>query len=156
MYGDKPEPYADLHYPIMEQHPGGFDLVIFGQTFEHLYDPVLAFRNLYNSMAPGGFLFTSGPYLNHLHSHPFFFSMPTPWGLVMWFKMAGFEVLKVGSFGNSEFLENTVSKYITWWPKIRAYWNFSRTPNIENDMERPGQVWILVRKPLDAPGPTNL
>lgn len=150
VYQGKP-PYGDLHFPVMESTPGGYDLVLFGQTLEHLYDPVLCLHNLFNAMAPGGYLFTSAPHLNHLHMHPIFFSMPTPWGLPLWADMAGFEVVKVGVFGNKQYLENIIVKFITWWPKARAYFNATRMPQIENDPAYPGQAWILVRKPLDSP-----
>lgn len=140
--------WGDIHYPIEASTPGGYDLVLFGQTFEHLYDPVLCFRQLYDSMAPGGFLFTSGPHLNHLHMEPIFFSMPTPWGLALWAEMAGFKTLKIGMFGNNKYLENTIIKFKTWWPRARAYFNHSNRPQIANDPSSPGQVWILAQKPF--------
>lgn len=150
--GSKP-PYGDLHYKVMESYPGGYDLVLFGQTFEHLYDPVLCFKNLYDAMAPGGYLFTTGPSLNHLHMHPTFYSMPTPFGLPVWFAQAGFDVIKVGVFGNKEYLRVIITETITWWPKARRYIGTTEEvpKGIQNDPKYPGQVWILVQKPFDAP-----
>ena len=70
-------------------------MTILLQALEHLYDPVLSLRSLFDAMAPGGYLFTSVPHLNHLHMGQFFFSMPTPWGLALWAEMAGFITVKV-------------------------------------------------------------
>ena len=150
----KPEGWGDLHLPL-ERFAGkrglpGFGrygLVLFAQTLEHLYDPVLCLRNMHRAMAPGGFLFTSVPMLNHLHMAPIFFSEPTPYGLVVWMKQAGFDVLRVGVFGNELYMEN-LGKYIHHWPKWERYYNATRRPQIINDHTRPVQSWVLVRKPV--------
>lgn len=157
-YGDKENEghWGDLHYPISVDAGGTeggtgtekFDLITFGQTLEHLYDPVLCLRNLYDALAPGGFLFTSVPMLNHVHMAPYFFSMPTTWGLALWCKTAGFEVLRVGQFGNAQQVEN-IHKNPTWWPKTKAYFNASRVPQIINNPWTPVDIWVLARKPLE-------
>jgi SAM-dependent methyltransferase len=87
--------------------------VLFAQTLEHLYDPVLCLRNLYDALAPGGYLFTSVPHLNHQHMGMTFFSMPTPMGLGVWATSAGFEVLKIGVFGNEQYIHN-LAVHVTW------------------------------------------
>ena len=94
-------------------------------------------------------MFTSVPMLNHLHMEPFFFSEPTPYGLVVWMKQAGFEVLRVGVFGNQEYMEN-LARVPTRWIPLWKYYNESRRPQIINDPRRPVQSWVAVRKPADG------
>lgn len=65
---------------------------------------MLALKNLFDALAPGGYLMTSVPNLNHGHMLPIYFSMPTPWGLALWCKMAGFEPLHTGQFGNRQYV----------------------------------------------------
>lgn len=160
VFGEKGRPkyWGDIHHPLStfsQELPGlgAYDLVLFSQTLEHLYDPVLALKNLYDAMAPGGLLFTSVPVLNHLHMQPIFFSMPTPWGLAVWLDRAGFEILKIGAFGNEQYIHNLATHH-TWWPGWWAYFNESRTPQIINDPLRPVNTWALVRKP-SAPSAAN-
>lgn len=83
--------------------------------------------------------------LNHLHMVPFFFSMPTPYGLATWFARAGFQVLHIGMFGNEEYMHN-LANYPTWWPRWQRYFNQSRIPHIQNDPARPVQTWVLARR----------
>ena len=80
---------------------------------------MLALKNLYDALAPGGYLMTSVPNLNHGHMLPIYFSMPTPWGLALWCKMAGFEPLHTGQFGNRQYvhLQQPVS---SWQPARKA------------------------------------
>lgn len=68
-------------------------------------------------------------------------------GLAVWCKTAGFEVLKVGQFGNEQELSN-MYKSPTWWPKTHSYFNETRRPQIINDPWVPIDVWVLARRPL--------
>lgn len=151
VYGDKAHAadphWGDLHFPVTAPHTGAYDLVLFAQTLEHLYDPVLCLRNMYDAMAPGGYIFTSVPMLNHLHMGATFFSMATPTGLGVWMTTAGFEVLRIGVFGNAKYMES-LSKDVTWWQKWQYYYNASGRPQIINDYMRPVQTWVLARKPV--------
>ena len=137
---------ADLHFPITASHVGKYDLVIFSQTLEHLYDPVLCLKNLFDAMRPGGYLFTTVPLLNHLHFMPHFFSMPTSMGLIVWPSTAGFEVKEVGLFGNPQYIANLGGKPKTW-AKLSAYYNKTRNPQVLNDPLTPAQGWLLAQKP---------
>ena len=151
IYGKHPEiaHWGDLQHPISAAHAGEYDLVLFAQTLEHLYNPQLGIKNVFDALAPGGFVFTSVPMLNHLHMVPIFFTEPTPFGLAMWFKTAGFEVLHVGQYGSEEYMHNLATNVI-WWPKWHTYLNVSRRPQIVNDATRPVQTWILARRPNTA------
>jgi len=62
---------GDLHRVPLELVPRlGYDFVLFSQTLEHLYDPFLAVRNLFDLMVPGGYIFTSTPAENIPHMVP--------------------------------------------------------------------------------------
>ena len=56
---------CDLH--VIAPPDDGYDLVIVSQTFEHLYDPLLAATRMFEQVAPGGLLFTSLPTHNIPH-----------------------------------------------------------------------------------------
>lgn len=137
---------GDLHYPITLPNAGKYDFVVFGQTLEHLYDPVLGLKNIADAMAPGGYMFTSVPMLNHLHSSPHFFSMPTPYGLAMWCQMAGLDPIKIGQFGSEQSVTN-LGANPTWWPSFPSYYNKTRNPQIINDPLTPTDIWVLAQKP---------
>ena len=137
--------WGDLHYPIATKHAGDYDLIVFSQTLEHLYNPLICLQNLNAALKPGGFLFTSVPMLNHLHMGYTFFTMPTPYGLAMWMVQSGFEVLKIGHYGSEQYMHN-LAKHNTWWPRWKAYFNKTRRPQIINDARRPVQTWVLARK----------
>ena len=63
---------GDLHnIPDALNPERDFDLVVFSQTMEHLYDPLLAARNLLRVMRPGGHLFTSAPVQSRPHMTPY-------------------------------------------------------------------------------------
>uniref|UniRef100_A0A6U6GYX8 Methyltransferase type 11 domain-containing protein n=1 Tax=Odontella aurita TaxID=265563 RepID=A0A6U6GYX8_9STRA len=95
---------GDLHYIPEEVNPSrDFDLVVFSQTMEHLYDPLLCLRNLFGFMRPGGYIFTSTCTTNQPHMTPFHFFHYTPMGLAVMLERAGFEVLEVGVWGNVEY-----------------------------------------------------
>lgn len=133
----------DLHKPLQTS---GHDLAFFFQTLEHLYDPVLGLRMIKDALAPGGFVFTSVPALNHVHMEPVFYTMPSPWGLAMWCALAGLQVVAVGQYGSLQNIEN-IAKHTTWWPQWRTYYDKDRNPQIVNDHQRPCDVWVLAKRP---------
>lgn len=63
----------------------GVDFTVLGQTMEHLYDPFLAAKNLFDVTAPCGFFFTSTPFANIPHMTPSHFYHYTSMGLAMIF-----------------------------------------------------------------------
>ena len=91
----------------------GFDMIVFSQTLEHLYDPLLALANLYRHLSPGGLLFTSVPTHSIPHMVPHHFSQLTPTGLAVLMRQAGFDVVEVGYWGNRLYLEH-LYKYASW------------------------------------------
>lgn len=72
------------------------DFFLFNQTIEHLYNPFLAIKNIYNQLNEGGYVFTSVPTINIPHSTPIHFNGYSPMGLSMLFLSCGFNVLEIG------------------------------------------------------------
>ncbi|KAI8816558.1 S-adenosyl-L-methionine-dependent methyltransferase [Fimicolochytrium jonesii] len=115
-----------------------YDFVLFSQTLEHLYNPLLSLRNLYDHMDIGGYMFTSVPTLNVLHMYPHHFQHFTPSGLAMLCRSAGFEIVELGYWGNLEYAQKLLSTYS--WPDMYE------VPR-DSDGLHPAQTWILARKP---------
>jgi SAM-dependent methyltransferase len=134
-------PDYDLH-KIGESFTNTFDFFLFSQTIEHLYNPQVAVENIYRTLKPGGYVFTSVPTLNIPHYMPYHFSGWTPFGLVMLFKLAGFEVLEVGQWGNSEYITRLFLTH--QWPGYNTLQTYNRVPNEERNV---CQCWILARRP---------
>ena len=78
--------------------------MVFSQTMEHLYDPLLALVNIFKVTKEGGHVFTSAPCLNIQHMTPFHYYHYTPMGLATLFVMAGFEIVEFGQWGNLKVL----------------------------------------------------
>ena len=132
----------DLHTLNLEKKD--FDFIIFNQTLEHLYNPFLAMKTLYEHLKPGGYLYTTVPTINIPHMLPFHFWGITPLGLCMLSKSVGFDICECGKWGGYSYL----GYMFTYgeWPKHDVVFN----PNgiIENSELCQSQTWILVQKPL--------
>ncbi len=139
-----PYPEYDLH-SIGTQISNRFDFFLFSQTLEHLYNPQGALESLYTTLKPGGYVFTSVPTLNIPHYMPYHFSGFTPFGLAMLFKSAGFEVLEIGQWGNSEYITRLFLTHE--WPGYNTLQKFNRVPNEERNV---CQCWILARRPVKS------
>jgi len=133
-----PYPPNDLH---TLQYTNEFDFFIFNQTLEHLYNPFEAVKKIYQSLKPGGHVFTSVPTLNIPHLMPFHFNGFTPMGLAMLFKTAGFEVVEMGQWGNYEYIQKLWSSH--GWP---SYADLEKTNRITNEEMNVCQCWILAKK----------
>ncbi len=138
---------GDLHalHPQTTELPPGtygrFDFVLISQVLEHLWDPVLALRNLLGALRPGGYLFASAPALNIQHLTPMHFFHYTPMGLAMAVTRAGFEIVHTGQWGNIDYEVKLFSR--TKWLGYKML-----EKPVKNDPQHPVGVWTLVRKPL--------
>ena len=133
---------GDLHLPINVTRIGGqFDLILLGQTFEHLYNPFLAAVNLYDALVPGGFLYANVPFINFPHMTPYHYMQFTLDGFACMLFQCGFEIVEVGQWGNQEYVQY-IGKQI--WAD---YTNLMHNGSIINQKMMPVQVWVLVRKP---------
>jgi SAM-dependent methyltransferase len=138
--------YAEYHQGFNDLHTldldiKDFDLIIFNQTLEHLYNPFLSVSNLYKHLKKDGYLFTSVPTINIPHMTPFHFNGLTPMGLCMLMKSAGFEIIEVGFWGNTDYI-----KYIFETGNWPDYKQLIKDGIIKNEREKNAQCWILVKK----------
>jgi len=131
-----------LSYPQYDLHTlpfsNEFDFFLFNQTIEHLYNPFEAIKQIYETVKPGGYVFTSVPTLNIPHSTPIHFNGFNPMGLAMLFKTANFEIVEIGQWGNFEYISKLWQTHN--WP---GYINLNKVTNEERNV---CQCWILAKK----------
>jgi 2-polyprenyl-3-methyl-5-hydroxy-6-metoxy-1,4-benzoquinol methylase len=133
---------GDLHYIEEAEVPSDcVDFVLFSQTLEHLYDPLLCLMNLRDKLKVNGMIFSSVPTLNTQHMTPHHFFHYTPFGLATIMERAGFEVLEVGQYGSWKFEQKVLGELS--WPD---HTNFIVGGELDIDPRRPDNVWVLARK----------
>lgn len=136
-----------LEYPSYDLHTlafkNEFDFFLFNQTLEHLYNPFEAVKKIYESLKPGGYVFTSVPTLNIPHMTPIHFNGFTPMGLAMLFKTNNFDVVEIGQWGNFEYIQRLW--YTHNWP---GYNDLQKNNRVTNEERNVCQTWILARKPI--------
>jgi len=118
-----------------------YDFFLFNQTLEHLYNPYVSVKNIYNSMIDGGYVFTSVPTINIPHSTPIHFNGLNPMGLSMLFKTCGFEIIETGQWGNNEYINSIFTNHS--WP---GYSGLSESGR-KNQELNVVSCWILAKKP---------
>jgi hypothetical protein len=131
-------PPNDLH--TINYHEQ-FDFFLFNQTIEHLYNPLIAIQNIYNSLKIGGYVFTSVPTINIPHMTPIHYGGYNPMGLAMLFKSCGFEIIEIGQFGNFRYIQH-IFKNHNWC----GYNTLNINGKITNEESNVCQCWILARK----------
>lgn len=134
-----PYPPYDLHDFDLEEK--NHDFVIFNQTIEHLYNPFIALKNLYNHTKIGGFLYTSVPIINIPHMTPIHFWGVTPIGLCLLMMSVGFNVLDCGYWGSQKYIDYIFTN--NNWP---GYKDISINYNLGYNNTCQAQTWILVQK----------
>jgi len=83
-----------------------YDFVMVNQTLEHVYDPIRCLENIYKHMSTGGILYFNVPSNTIPHDTPIhYYTGYTPVGLGVLVKLAGFKILSIGQWGNSEYLK---------------------------------------------------
>jgi SAM-dependent methyltransferase len=136
-YEKDPQRY-DLH--VLDLSEKDFDFVMVNQTLEHLYDPIRCLENIYKHMRKGGILYLNVPANNMSHNAPFhFYTGFTPTGLGAMVKLAGFEIMSIGQWGNIEYVQKMYGT--NDWPDYRQL----RNPGL-NDSNCPVVVWIFAVK----------
>lgn len=70
-----------------------FDLVLCTEVFEHIPDPVAAFKKLARLTTKGGFLVITVPLASHIHQAPYYFSSGlSPQWFVHWSRETGISI----------------------------------------------------------------
>jgi len=143
---------ASTGHPALKRAP--YDFQMYSQTFEHLYDPPLAVARMFELAAPGGMLWLSVPAWNIIHMNPSHQQGITPCGVFGLFRGAGFEVLKLGWYGNEAYGEALVRPGSNWppWTALPVVSPFTAMPPTATG-GRVNTVWALVRRPAGAPLP---
>jgi SAM-dependent methyltransferase len=72
-----------------------YDSVVCTQVYEHLADPVMAAREMYRVLKPGGFAVVTVPQMNEIHEAPHDYYRYTKFGLGALFSGAGFEIVEM-------------------------------------------------------------
>ncbi len=88
-------PTADAH--CLPFRDAAFDAVVTFNTFEHLYDPGQAAREIYRVLKPGGRLFLHGFPAAPVHERPHHYYNATEYGVRQWFKMFDVKDVSVSS-----------------------------------------------------------
>ena len=133
-------PEYDLH-KYYEEFKDSFDLFIFCQTLEHLYNPLDCLKNIYKYIKTGGYIFTNVPTINIPHLTPTHYGGFTPMGLAVLFVQAGFEIIEIGQWGNIDYIVKLFLRHS--WPVIN---DLNSNNIITNEEKNVCQCWILARK----------
>jgi len=136
-----PYPKYDLH-TVSSHYRDAFDFFLFNQTLEHLQNPTVAVKSIFDTLKPGGFCFTSVPTINIPHSTPFHYGGYNPMGLAVMFVTAGFQIVEIGQWGNLEYI-NHIFKQFGWV----GYDTLNKNGRVTNEENNVCQCWILARKP---------
>ncbi|MFZ9376981.1 MAG: class I SAM-dependent methyltransferase [Candidatus Fonsibacter ubiquis] len=131
----------DLHTLNLDKK--NYDMIIFNQTLEHLYNPFICMKNLFDHLKPGGYLYTTVPTVNIPHMVPFHFWGMTPMGLCMLSKSVGFNILECGFWGNYQYI-NYIFSHGSWQNNSVV---FDNNLKIKSTSLCQAQTWILIQKP---------
>lgn len=126
-YLDDTEKY-DLHTLDLEEK--NFDFFMCNQTLEHVYDPCLVLRNINKHLKKNGILYCNVPSFNMAHDTPHHHYIGfTPVGLGCIVQQAGFEIIDIGFWGNTDYINFMMNN--NDWPDYRKISNYSSEINKE-------------------------
>lgn len=136
-------PDFDLCAPITVDER--FDVVICEQVLEHVVDPFLAARHLFELCRPGGHAVVSTPFLIKQHELPLYGMFDywrfTPRGLRLLLEQAGFVVDEVSSWGNRLGVIGNLDRWSGHRPWLP----------LTNRRDLAVVVWAFCRRPVDEP-----
>jgi len=133
-------PEYDLH-KYYDEFKNTFDVFIFCQTLEHVYNPLECLKNIYKYVKKDGYVFTNVPTINIPHLTPTHYGGFTPMGLAVLFVQAGFEIVETGQWGNIDYIVKLFLRHS--WPTIN---DLISNDIINNEEKNVCQCWILARK----------
>ncbi|MGI8901495.1 MAG: class I SAM-dependent methyltransferase, partial [Nocardioides sp.] len=152
--GDHPwRSYTRLAYPEFDLCASvaerTFDVVICEQVLEHIPDPWVGARTLYDLCRPGGHVIVSTPFLIKVHNEPDDFWRFTVAGLRLLLEKAHLEVVTLKSWGNRSCARANFHHWVA-----RRPWQ-----SMENEELFPIVVWAVARRPVaesSGPGPAPI
>lgn len=127
----------DLHSFNLEKKD--FDFFMINQTLEHVYDPCLVLRNVHGHLKTDGIFYCNVPAFNMSHDTPHHHYVGfTPTGLGCIVKQAGFEILDIGFWGNTEYINYMMNN--NDWP------DFTKIKNYKSEINKEVICWIFAKK----------
>ncbi|NYZ17930.1 class I SAM-dependent methyltransferase [Azospirillum sp. RWY-5-1] len=139
---------SGLAYKDADNNRIPIDIIFIEQVLEHVKMPAAAIRNLHSSLAEGGHLIVSTPFLLKVHDAPGDYWRWTPSGLRMLLQENGFadEDITIGAWGNRDCLMANVDDWAWYDPERHS---------LENEPDIPLVVWAFARKfTRPPPSPT--
>lgn len=121
VYGIGPD---DIHLDLNEpsQLKEKFDLVIFNQVLEHIWNHQLAFNILKDFLVPNGVLWVTCPFSNFYHEAPDFYSSGfSPKYLKELGNKSGLRLIDAGAFGSERLY--LFQHMMKTWPSVREYFS---------------------------------
>lgn len=95
--GDNVDFVPASHYQWDELKDDSFDVVVSGQTFEHIEYPWLTICEMARVLKPGGHIYVGAPSIGSIHHHPLDCWRINPDGMMALAKWARLEVLSIGT-----------------------------------------------------------
>lgn len=135
-----------------------FDTVVSFNTFEHLYDPFGAAKEILRVLKPGGKVVIHTAFLQPLHEEPWHYYNATKYGVLKWFSKFDIETCKVSENFNPAFTLGWLSHDILY--SVREAFGLEASKKLakttlddwskvwSNPSDRSGFLWeILVNLP---------
>jgi len=132
----------DLHFLNLKDKT--HDFFLFSQTLEHLYNPLLAVKNIFNNLPSKAYVFTSVPCINIPHRVPWHYYGIYPIGLVTLFMSVGFNILETGQWGNHNYIKFLFKNHT--WPDYEQL-KIAGNGIVTNEDRNVAQCWCLAQKP---------
>ena len=136
--------YRSLSYPeinIEESLKGikQYDLIILEHVLEHISDPKLALKNIYNILKPKGRLIIVTPFLIKIHESPLDCTRWTKEGIKFLLFQIGFKDknIKVGQWGNRAAVKANFKRWVKYNPLKHT---------LKNEKEFHLAVWAFAQK----------
>jgi SAM-dependent methyltransferase len=127
----------DLH--TLDLPNKDYDFFMTNQTLEHVYDPCLALKNIHKHLNVGGIFYCNVPAFNMAHDTPHHHYVGfTPVGLGCIIEQAGFEILDIGFWGNTE--------YITYMMNNNDWPDYTKVSNYSSEINKEVISWIFAKK----------
>ena len=136
--------YKSLSFPTFDiegenGNSNQYDLIILEHILEHVSNPKLALRNLFNLLKSGGWIILVTPFLIKVHKSPLDCTRWTKEGLNHLLQQVGFEKkdIIVGQWGNKSAVKANFHRWVKYNPFKHS---------LKNEEEFPVAVWAFAQK----------
>ena len=136
--------YRSLSFPAIDIEKSlkgtkQYDLIILEHVLEHISDPKLALKNIYDILKPKGRLIIVTPFLIKIHESPLDCTRWTKEGIKFLLFQIGFKDknIKVGQWGNRAAVKANFKRWVKYNPLKHT---------LKNEKEFPLAVWAFAQK----------